>query len=183
MSTRLTFTLSLTLWFVGASMSNAVETVRVDATSGAPRLLVDEKPVRARMFWGAPGTGAVRVAPEGTEILFEFSPHQDEPGNATMHFRFGQTAGGVDLDNIRVEDLTSGQDVLPVCSFESGQPDFSDQWHVWPFADKNTVGTVTVKPGRGMENSAGLHVSLQAPALGPHRVAARGVPEMSRPDM
>ncbi|MCX7669094.1 MAG: hypothetical protein N2439_03360, partial [Anaerolineae bacterium] len=145
------------------SVACAVETVRVDAASGAPRLVVDGKPVRARMFWGAPGTGLLRVGEAGGQVVFEFSPAQDEPKIATMHFRFGQKPGVVILDGIRVEDLTIGQDVLPTCGFESGEADFTSRWNVWPPGPKNTVGQVEVRRGCGYGGSAGLHVTLKVP--------------------
>lgn len=144
-------------------LSLAAETVRVDAASGAPRLVVDGKPVRARMFWGAPGTKPLRIDPAGSQVTFEFSPAHDEPRIATMHFRFGQTPGTVDLDEIRVEDLTTGHDVLPKCSFESGMSEFSSRWNIWPLGDKNTVGKVEVRPRCGRSGSAGLHIALKAP--------------------
>jgi hypothetical protein len=148
------------------SLSSAVETVRVDAASGAPRLVVDGKPVRARMFFGIPGSGSLPAATAGGRIAFEVSPTQDEPGIVTLHFRFGQTPGAIDLDEIRVEDLTTGQDVLPKCGFESGAGEFTSRWNVWPQGEKNTVGKVEVRPGCGRDGSAGLHIALNAPPDG-----------------
>jgi len=145
------------------SVSTAAETVRVDAASGAPRLMVDGKPVRARMFWGAPGTKPLPVSPAGGEIVFEFQPTQDEPRSATMHFRFGQKPGTIDLDDIRVQDLTDGHDALARCDFESGPAAFSGAWHVWPTDEQNTVGKVEVRPGSGRNGSVGLRVTLKAP--------------------
>jgi len=52
----------------------AVETVRVDASSGVPRILVDGKPVRARMFWGGPGTRPLSIGPKAQAVDFEFTP-------------------------------------------------------------------------------------------------------------
>ena len=43
--------------FLTCNTAMSVETVRVDASSGAPRLVVDGKPVRARVFWAPPGSG------------------------------------------------------------------------------------------------------------------------------
>ncbi|MHB1035115.1 MAG: beta-galactosidase [Pirellulales bacterium] len=144
----------------------AVETVRVDASSGAPRLVVDGKPVRARMFFGMPGTKPVKAPTTGGPIAFEFVAAQDAPRTGTMHFRFGQTPGSIELDDIRVEDLTTGKDVLPRCDFEQGAAAFTSAWRVWPQAEKNTVGQVEVLPGRGREGSAALCVTLKAPPNG-----------------
>ena len=80
----------------------AVETIRVETSGGVPRLLVDGKPVRARMFWGAPASRPLPIGPEAKKIEFEFSPTEEEPGRATMHLRFGPTPGVVSLDDIRV---------------------------------------------------------------------------------
>jgi hypothetical protein len=89
-----------------APPSDGAQTVRVDASAGAPRIVVDGRPVRARMFWGAPGSRPLSVGTEGQEVEFEFSPPQDEPAKATMHFRFGQTPGDIWLDELHVRDLT-----------------------------------------------------------------------------
>ena len=82
-------------------------TVRVDAASGAPRILVNGKAVRARMFWGAPGSSPVHVTPTGREISFDFTAEQSALNTGTMHFRFGQIPGDVFLDNIRVTEMGS----------------------------------------------------------------------------
>jgi hypothetical protein len=44
-----------------AGTAVAVESVRVEMAAGVPRLTVDGKPVRGRIFWGRPA-GAVVVA-------------------------------------------------------------------------------------------------------------------------
>ena len=141
----------------------AVETVRVDASSGAPRLVVDGKPVRARMFWGAPGARPLPAGKDGRQVVFEFSAIDEEPASATMHFRFGNTPGHVFLDDIRVVEIASGRDVLPRADFESGMAGFERSWHVWPPPAQNTVGTVRVEPGKGRDGSAGLHVAISSP--------------------
>ncbi len=154
----------LLLWL--AQPAAAVETVRVDAASGAPRIVVDGRPVRARMFWGAPGSRPLPLATAGQDIEFEFSPAQDEPARATMHLRFGQTPGVVCLDDLQVVDLTTGRDVLPLQDFESGLESFTRSWTFWPPGEQNTVGTIDVKPGQGREKSAALCVTLKNPPDG-----------------
>ncbi len=156
----------LPLGLILNSVAGAVETVRVDASSGAPRLVVDGKPVRARMFFGLPGTKPLSAGTEGAEFSFEFVPAEDEPRSATMHFRFGQMAGSIDLDNIRVQDLTTGTDVLAPCDFESGAATLNDHWSVFPPGDRNRVGRVEVQPGCGQDGSAGLHITLTDPPDG-----------------
>ncbi|MBV9470636.1 MAG: beta-galactosidase, partial [Abitibacteriaceae bacterium] len=140
--------------------------VRVDATRGAPRLLVNNQPVRARMFFGIQQSAPLMVVPGREQTSFDFTANESEPATATMHFRFGQTAGEVYLDNIRVTDLTTQQDVIPLCNFEDGPNSFTRDWTYWPQGEQNTVGKIQVEPGVGEGGSAGLHISLKAPANG-----------------
>lgn len=149
-----------------ADAAPAIETVRVDAAGGAPRIIVDGQPVRARMFWGAPGSRPLAVGTAAQMIEFEFSPAQDEPARATMHLRFGPSPGEVCLDDIHVADLTTGQDVVPVQGFESGMQGFQKSWTFWPPGEENTVGVLEVKAGRGREKSAALCVTLKEPPNG-----------------
>jgi hypothetical protein len=144
----------------------SAETVRIDASSGAPRIVVDGKPVRARMFFGIPGSQPLAIGPAGEVLGFEFTPTEDAAGTATMHFRFGGTPGEIDLDDIRVTEIDAGRDVIPAQVFEGGDGDFTDRWTFWPPGPKNTVGTVRVEKGRGRDNTGGLHVSLKAPPEG-----------------
>ena len=95
------------------TVAAATDSVRVDASSGAPRIVVDGKPVRARMFWGAPNVGLIPAEETGQLLTFEFSPKEDEPARATMHFRFGPRAGDVYLDDIRCVDLARGKRSFP----------------------------------------------------------------------
>jgi len=149
-----------------ATTALAVETVRVDVSAGVPRILVDGKPVRARMFWGAPGVQRMNVG-KAQRVDFEFTSNYEEPGKGTMHLRFGQTPGDVYLDDIRVVEIATGREVIPRCDFEQGQTSFSRDWTFWPTGPQNTVGTIQVEPGCGRDGSAGLHVKLKAPASGP----------------
>jgi hypothetical protein len=142
-------------------------TVRVESPAGAPRLVVDGKPVRARMFWGAPAGSPIPVGPVGKQESFEFVAAHDSGGAGTLHFRWGQTPGDIYLDDIRIVDLDTGRDALPTRDFESGPESFTADWAFWPTGAQNTVGTVAVEPGVGRDGSSGLHVKLQAPANGP----------------
>lgn len=150
----------------GASTTSAVESVRIDASSGAPRILVDGKAVRARMFWGGMGPGLIPLQKAEQVVTFEFLAAQDEPARATMHFRFGNTPGDVYLDDIRCMDLDARQDAFPVSDFEQGMEGFQKSWTVWPQGAQNTVGMVSVEPGHGCKGSAALHIALKAPAAG-----------------
>ena len=140
-------------------------TVRVDPAHGAPRWVVNGRPVRARVFWGAPGSTPLPLTPTPREISFEFVA-AGTATTGTMHFRFGQTAGEVALDDITVTDLSDNHDVLPRCDFEGGPASFAREWNVWPPDARNTVGVVSVAPGAGRNGSAGLRVRIHAPADG-----------------
>ena len=143
--------------------------VRVDATGGAPRLCVDGQPIRARMFFGAPNTGPLNIGAEPAEVAFEFTALEDEPGHATLHFRFGHQPGVIELSEVRVTDLTSGRDVLGGAGFqglETGLAGFSKHWNVWPTGPQNTVATLTNAPGAGRAGVAALRVTLREPPNG-----------------
>jgi len=158
----------MTALLLTALLPNAASalTVRVDPAGGAPRLVVDGRPVRARMFWGAEAGSPLPIRPDAQELTFEFTALEDEPERSTMHFRFGQQAGDIYLDDIRVQDLDTGRDMLPACTFESGHEDFTKEWTFWPTGDANTVATVTVEPNVGRDGSGGLHVKLIDPPDG-----------------
>jgi len=140
--------------------------LQVDTTAGAPRLLVNGQPVRARMFWGGPGGAPIPIGPKARMIAFEFRPTEDEPARATMHLRFGRTPGDIFLDDIAVRDLDTGRDVVPRCDFEGGADAFARDWTFWPTGKQNTVGHIAVLPGIGREGSAGVRVRLTDPKTG-----------------
>ncbi len=150
---------------ISGGLASAIEKVQIDSSSGAPRIVVDGKPVRARMFWGVPGARPLRVGPSAQTITFDFSPVEDEPGHASMHFRFGQTPGEIFIDDIRVTDLDANADVIPPLHFVH-PGDFDGEWNVWPPASQNTVGTVKVEQSGKNASGLGLHVSIKSPADG-----------------
>lgn len=140
-------------------------TVRVDSRGGAPCLTVNGKPVRARMFFGIPGGSPLAIGPEGRRIEFTFRAAEDAPGTATLHFRFGQAPGEAWLDDVRVEDVTAGGDVVLREAFDDAAA-FERNWTHWPRDDANTVGKESVEPGAGEDGSSGLHVRIVAPPDG-----------------
>lgn len=150
----------------GFSHPSFALTVRVDPAHGAPRWVVNGRPVRARVFWGAPGSAPIPLTPNPREISFEFVA-TGTATTGTMHFRFGQTPGEVNLDDISVTDLGGNHATLPRRDFEGGPPSFTREWNVWPPDARNTVGVVAVAPGAGRDASSGLRVQIQAPADGP----------------
>ena len=105
---------SIVLAVLGYSRG-AVETVRVELRR---RLrMVDGKPVRARMFWGA-AARQLSIGPEAKKIAFESRRRRMSPAgrDAPAVCRHG----GRCLDDIRVVDLDDSADVIPVCDFEAG---------------------------------------------------------------
>jgi len=118
------------------------------------------------MLWGRRGPRQINVGPEPQLLEFEFSPTEDEPARATMHLRFGQSAGTVCLDDIEVVDLHDGTSVIPKSGFENGVESFRRDWTFWPPGEANTVGAVSVTPACGRDGSAGLRIELKAPADG-----------------
>jgi len=95
-------------------------TVRIESSNGAPRLVVNGEPVRARLFWGSPGSVPIQISNDWQQICFEFTAFESAT-NGTMHFRFGNpfitaesTGGEVELRDINF----NGQDL--------------NDWIVWP---------------------------------------------------
>ncbi|MHB1461850.1 MAG: beta-galactosidase [Armatimonadota bacterium] len=151
---------------IGSAALAAPLTVRVKVDKGAPRILVNNKPVRARVFYGQPSAGRIALPANGEMVSYVFSPNQTVSQAATMHLRFGQSAGEIVLDDMRIEDLTTGKDALPIQKFESGDADFTSHWGIWPQAAQNTTGTVKVLPSIGRNGSGGLQVKIVNPTDG-----------------
>jgi beta-galactosidase len=157
----MTFQAFACLSVLAASPMSEGLTVRVDARSGAPRLMVNGQPVRARMFFGGPGPAPIKIEPGGRTVEFEFVAKDDARDAGTLHFRFGELPGDVFLDDIRIEDVESGKGVAPMSDFESGADAFSKDWTFWPSGLANTVGTVKVEGSIGESGTAGLHIQLR----------------------
>jgi beta-galactosidase len=141
-------------------------TVRVDSRSGAPRILVNGQPVRPRMFFGGPGSAPVGIETTGRKVEFEFVAQADAQAKGTLHFRFGHTPGTVVLDNVRLVDVASGREIAPGSDFESGPDSFSRDWTTWPPGAANTVGSASVEPSIGADQTAGLRINLRQPVDG-----------------
>ena len=160
-------TLTTLALFIAANIAGAAPlSVRVDTSPGAPRIVVNGKPVRARIFYGQPASGTIAIGPTAKQVSFEFEPQETELKTATMHFRFGQAPGEIMLDDIHVVDLTTGKDALPLTAFEGGDTDFTRDWNYWPPIPQNTVGTIKVEPGVGANGTAGLRVKIVSPPNG-----------------
>lgn len=140
--------------------------VRVDASSGAPRLVVNGIPKRARFFYGQPASGQIAVGPVGRDVSFEFAADQTVLSAATMHFRFGQSAGNICIGPIRVIDLANPTARVLDSTFAGGEAEYTRDWHTWPLAEQNTVGKVQVEPACGKDGGSGLHIAIQNPKDG-----------------
>ncbi len=154
--------------------ASAADRVRVDASSGVPQIKVDDVAVRSRVFFGIPGRRALKVGPQGRALSFEFTPIEDEPDRATIHFRFGHSPGDVYVDDIRIADLTSPSKPVLDCDFQDADA-FEQQWHTWPprgntsggkTSANNTVGKVALAPRAGVDQSPCLHIQLTSPTDG-----------------
>jgi len=119
------------------SASDAL-TVRVLPTRGGPQIHVDGRPIAPRFFWGAMNGGSIQLGEEWADHSFEFCPGINVRQQGTLHFRFGQLAGRIDLADVRVRDAQTGEDILPVESF--AEPElFVRTWNTWPPPPANTV--------------------------------------------
>ncbi len=125
-------------------------TVRVESPNGAPRIVVNGQPVRARMFWGAPGAAPIPVSNDWRHVQFEFLA-TDSATNGTMHFRFGKRPVEVEL-----RDITLNEQPL-------------DDWIVWPPSMKDALqrrdGVLRVKltkPGNDFHIYSRQNLSIVA---------------------
>ena len=158
--------LSLCMAAIGAPKPVEGIAVRVESRSGAPRLTVDDRPVRARMFFGGPASTPIHIDPKGQAIQFEFIAEDNSLDKGTLHFRFGQLPGDVFLDDIRIVDTSTGQDISPASDFESGPESFARDWCYWPPEPANTLGKVIIEPRTGAGGTAGMHIQIRQPATG-----------------
>jgi len=142
-------------------------TFRIDASSGAPRILVNGVPRRARFFYGQPASGTITATPAGRDVSFEFVADQTAAASATIHFRFGQAAGAIELGNVSVTDLsapTSKPSLL--ANFEGGDEEYRRDWRIWPPDERNTVGTIFVSPKLAIGGRPGLNITVRKPPNG-----------------
>lgn len=147
-----------------AASSPGLTVVRAP-TGQAAHWLVDGQSVPARVFWGAPGPANLAIGPEAQALVYEFTS-AGAASNGTLHFRFGRRPGQIDLDDVSVTDLDTGQELLPRIDFEAGPASFQRDWTSWPRDAANTVGQVAVMKQAGRDGSAGLRVTLREPPGG-----------------
>ncbi len=161
---RIIVSLATAFFMLLGPLATAVPlTVKVDSRSGAPCITVNNKPVRARVFYGQPAAGLLSIKAGPQMVKFDFTATQSAIGDATMHFRLGQTPGDFYIDNITVVDAQTGENACTPSMFEGGITSFNESWSVWPLAEANTVGTVTVEPNAGQDGTFGVHVNIKQP--------------------
>ncbi|MDR0338558.1 MAG: beta-galactosidase [Planctomycetaceae bacterium] len=168
MSKNICFVYLLCFFLFFLNAIPAAETVRVDVANGVPRILVDGQPVRARMFFGNPGSLPIAVGTEAQRLTFEFQPVASEPQTATMHIRFGNKSAVIAFDDILLEELDANgkpvRNVFELCRFENGMDDFKSDWAFWqPNGETVAVGNVTVEPKTGVDQSNAMIVRLTVP--------------------
>lgn len=162
---RISFFFSLGLFILSTFSVFAAESVRVGVRNGVPQILADGQPLRARMFFGNPGTKPLIINAGEQRISFEFQPLESEPSQATVHFRLPQKPAvyyfdAFQLDQLR-EDGTVEKTVLGPDRFSNGLPDFEKNWQYWPTGTVNTCGSISVEPG-----TSTLRVQIQKPDNG-----------------
>ena len=146
-----------------ALIASAEVTVTVRKTSGGPQIHVNGAPVPPRFFNGVTH-GSLRTGPEWREVSFDFTPpvgkgRQGQEKHALV-FRFNHT-GEHHLSSIRIVDGETGEDLLPLRSFE--QPDvYARVWRLYqPKETKRKEPTWSVAQG-----DHGVTVKLEGEASG-----------------
>lgn len=154
---------SRALWEASASEADAgpARTVRLDSSAGAPRILVDGEPARARIFFGTPGIQPYNIT-EATvqQISFDFTA-LDSASNGVMQLQFGKGASDVSLGGIHVVDRDTKKDVIPLTSFAGGIDEFKRDWTIVPQAAKSNAATIRLERGVGPSGTDALRVTLQ----------------------
>ncbi|OGV67614.1 MAG: hypothetical protein A2283_07600 [Lentisphaerae bacterium RIFOXYA12_FULL_48_11] len=157
MNTSSTRSILTFLFFVMMVIPVSALTVRVKDTRGGPQIQVDGKPIPPRFFWGSMNSGRISSKSEWTNHSFEFLPG-DVKGTGTLHFRFSHVPGEVWLSDVRIQDVITGEDILPVGSFASAE-NFRKTWNQWPVGTANTSATVDTVDGA-------VRVTLKKPTDG-----------------
>ena len=160
----------ITLFLSGPAMLTAAESVRVGIRDGVPQILVDGRPVRARMFFGNPGSRPIPLSTEWKTYSYEFIPTENEPKTATVHFRFDRMPLTARLDDILLEELNADgkavRNVFGPCRFDGGMDDFKKDWTFWPTGETNTVGEISVETTDGNPSGPALVVRQKKPQAG-----------------
>ena len=146
----------LPLTLLAAATASAV-TVRVQETSGGPRSTWMANRSLRGSFGLRMNSGYISADAQWASRSFEFVPDKVD-GTGTLHFRFAQVPGDVWLADVRIQDVKTGNDILPPGSFAT-EESFRKNWSSWPDGSANTVGTIKMETGS-------IHVSLKNPPGG-----------------
>jgi len=104
---------------------------RLVSSNGVPRILEDGVAISTRMFYGytsATRSGFVNVGAAWQKIEVEITAPESDP-QAHLHFRLGEEAGSLFLDDVSLTDLTTGEQILSD-SFENGG-ELPGKWRDW----------------------------------------------------
>ncbi|MDO5567207.1 MAG: beta-galactosidase, partial [Planctomycetia bacterium] len=94
--------------------------------------------------------------PREYSIIFTTNRKADHTG--MVRFLTDNVPGDIVLDNIRVEEVETGQAVFPVSDFEDSVP-IEKFWRCFPKGKEPKV-TAAIKPGCGKDHSTGLILSF-----------------------
>ncbi len=165
--------------------ANGFDEARIQSRGGAPVITLDGKPVVSTCFYGSsiydyPHSGSteprgrhclhrrqrgvrdfypkviINQTPREYSIVFTTTQKADHTG--MLRFIADKASGDIVLDNIRVEELKTGQAVFPVSDFEDGIP-IEQFWRCLPKGKKPKVASA-IKFGCGKDRSSGLILSF-----------------------
>lgn len=140
--------------------ATGAESVRVQSLQGVPRIMVDGKPVRSRMFWGGMGTAPLICTKEFQKYTLTFQPLMDADSSGTLHFRFGAEAGKIYIDDLAIQELETEKWIAGPYSFEK-ESDFSDHWGAWNTQYQTIpIADVAVRENSGVDGSAALAIEI-----------------------
>ncbi len=149
------------LFFPGFILGQAVHhTVKLISKNGVPQIHVDGQPIRPRMFFGYSSvsrSGSLLVGSEWKEASLQFTAPESDSKTA-IHFRFGEDAGEIEFDDLRIRDLTEGKEIF-FDDFEKKQA-LQEPWGFWC---ENKTGKVSFnfEAGSGKNGTTGLRVRLE----------------------
>lgn len=160
----LIFLLAIPAIAVSGSQADAL-TAGVHIVGGVPRLVVNGKPMRPRIFWGGPGTAPLSIAKGRQTLNLTFSPELDEPSTATLHLRFKEVLSTVLIESVHLRDLTAGVDIIPTERLGDAAV-FAKDWAFWPPNANDNSATITIMPDDANGAGGGAQMQFRGPAPG-----------------
>ncbi|MDR3709480.1 MAG: beta-galactosidase [Capsulimonadaceae bacterium] len=150
---------------IEAVASAGALTARVQNIGGVPRLMVNGKAVRPRIFWGSPGSSPIPIAAGEQTLSYTFSPIMDEPDCAMLHLRFQHIQSNVLIHGVGLVDLTTGKTIIDPASFDT-QAVFDREWAYWPPNAPGLTGSVKIVPADASGHGGGVLLAQRQPAPG-----------------